>query len=60
MAIKKYLMAIGDLASPCDKIPLVKVANLSSVLRLGPTKLDTKIIKATNPPANISCKAIGR
>ena len=60
MAIKKYLMAIGDLASPCVGIPLVKVANLSSVLRFGPTKLETKIINATKPPAKRICKAIGK
>ena len=60
MATKKYLMAIGDLASPCVSIPLAKFSNLSLVFRLGPKKLDINNISDTKPPANSNCMAIGK
>jgi hypothetical protein len=53
-------MAIGDLASPCDSIPLAKFSNLSLVERLGPNQLEIKIMNATKPPANNNCNAMGK
>ena len=52
MATKKYLIAIGCLASPWWSIPLAKVSNLSLVFLLGPAIALSANIVATKPTAN--------
>ena len=42
IATKKYLIAIGCLASPCDSMPLAKFSNLSVVFLFGPKQMSYK------------------